>query len=99
MRSAIYGIYVWRNGSAGIRLCEPQPRRYRNLRVVPVLLGMARHLAVGGAARRRCALRDACDDVFKDRICGVGNRDGDVVARTQDSVSCNDWPCRTCRNM
>ena len=36
-------------------------------------------MAVGGVARWRRALRDARDDVFKDRICGVGNRGGGIV--------------------
>lgn len=53
--------------------CEPQPCRRRDLRGVSVLLGVGRCMAVGGAAHRRRALRDARHDVFANRICSVGN--------------------------
>lgn len=68
-----YGIYVRRCRPAGLRLCEPKSRRRRDLRAVPILLGMGRQVAVGGAAHRRRALRDARHDVFANRICSVGN--------------------------
>ena len=62
-----------------VRLREPEPRRRRDLRAVPVLLGMARRMAVGRADRGRRALRDARDDVFQDRNGGVGDGGGGVV--------------------
>ena len=62
-----------------VRLREPEPRRRRDLRAVPVLLGMARRMAVGGLARLRRPLRDARDDVFQDRNGGVGDGGGGVV--------------------
>ena len=49
------------------------------MRVVSILLGMVRQVAVGRAARRRRALRDARDDVFQDRNGGVGDGGGGVV--------------------
>jgi hypothetical protein len=52
---------------------EPQPCCGCNLCAFPVLLGMGRQVAVGGAAHRRRALRDARHDVFANRICSVGN--------------------------
>ena len=62
-----------------VRLREPEPRRRRDLRAVPVLLGLARRMAVGRADRGRRAVRDARDDVFQDRICSVGNGGSGVV--------------------
>ncbi len=64
-----------------VRLREPQPRRRRDLRAVPVLLGMGRQMAVGGMARWRRAVRDARDDVFQDGDGGVGDGGGGVVVR------------------
>ena len=49
------------------RLASPRvTRRRRDLRAVPILLGMARRMAVDRADRGRRAVRDARDDVFQD---------------------------------
>ena len=41
------------------------------MRVVPVLLGMARHLAVGRLSIEHCAFHNACNDVFTNRSCCI----------------------------
>ena len=58
--------------------CNPTRRR-RGLRAVPVLLGMARRMAVGRADRGRRAVRDDRDDVFEDGDGRVGDGGGGVV--------------------
>ena len=76
------GFRRWRCRPAGVRFREPQPRCRRYLRAVPVLLGMGRQMAVGGAAYRHRALRDARHDVFANwRCCGGYGGGGVVVAR------------------
>ncbi len=66
------GIRRRRCGAHGVRVCEPQPCRRRDLRAVPVLLGMARRMAVGGVARLRRPLRDARDDVLQNGRARAG---------------------------
>ena len=46
---------------------EPQSRRRRDMRAFPILLGMARHLAVGRLSIEHCAFHNACNDVFTNR--------------------------------
>ena len=46
---------------------ESQPCRRRDLRAVPVLLGMARQMAVGRLSIEHCAFHNACNDVFTNR--------------------------------
>ena len=53
--------------------CESQPCRRCYLCAVPILLGMARQMAVGRLDFSHRALRDARHDVFANRICSVGN--------------------------
>ena len=43
------GFCCWGYCQIGIRLCEPQPRRRRDIRVVPVLLGVFRRVLLGNA--------------------------------------------------
>ena len=52
-------------------------------------------MALGGAAHRRRALRDARHDVFANRICSVGNLDGGVVVARRAGVSAPHQRART----
>ena len=66
-------------------VCKPEPCGCGDMCAVPLLLGVARQLAVGGAARRCHTLRDARDDVFAHRDACAALRDDCVVADSESS--------------